>query len=284
LLAAYSLLPESYRFSRAIILFGSLLAFIFIALLRWILIQTNVLNSHKEKEENSNTLIVASQQEYDNVMQLIKEAGLQERVMGRVAPNEKDTTAIGFVTKLKELSAAVPFREIIFCEGTLSFAGTINALQQLPGNVSVKFHAAGSKSIVGSDSKDSSGEAVSVENGLKLNNPYNLRVKRLIDVTVSVFSLLTFPVHLLFVKKPGQFILNCISVLFAQKTWIGYTTEEKHLPKLRQAIIACNGIPVSTKQLLPNDSLQMIDYWYARDYEPANDLRLIWRMYRKLGG
>ena len=90
LLAGYSLLPENYRFSRAIILFGSLLAFIFIALLRWILIQTNVLNSRKEKEEHSNTLIVASQQEYDNIMLLIKEAGLQERVMGRVATNEND--------------------------------------------------------------------------------------------------------------------------------------------------------------------------------------------------
>jgi len=284
LLAAYSLLPENYRFSRAIILFGSLLAFIFIALLRWILIQTNVLNSHKEKEEHSNTLIVASQQEYETIMQLIKEAGLQERVMGRVAANENDTTAIGFVTKLKELSLAVPFREVIFCEGTLSFTKTIEALQQLPANVSVKFHAAGSKSIVGSDSKDSSGESVSIENGLKLNNPYNLRLKRLIDITVSLLSLLTFPVHLLFVKKPGQFILNCMAVLFAQKTWIGYAADAKNLPKLRHAIIACNEVPLSTKQLLPKESLQMVDYWYARDYEPANDLRLIWRMYRRLGG
>ena len=185
---------------------------------------------------------------------------------------------------MKELSSAVPFREVIFCEGTLSFAGTIDALKQIPENVSVKFHASGSKSIVGSDSKDSSGESVSMENGFNLNNPYNLRLKRLIDIAISLLSLLTLPVHLLFVKKPGQFILNCIAVLFAQKTWIGYAAEEKNLPKLRYAIIACNGVPLSTKQLLPKESLQMVDHWYARDYEPANDLRLIWRMYRKLGG
>lgn len=35
LLAAYALLPEHYRFSRAIILFGALLAFALISLLRW---------------------------------------------------------------------------------------------------------------------------------------------------------------------------------------------------------------------------------------------------------
>jgi hypothetical protein len=28
----------------------------------------------------------------------------------------------------------------------------------------------------------------------------------------------------------------------------------------------------------------MIDDWYAREYEPAGDLKLIWKNYRKLGG
>ena len=50
---------------------------------------------------------------------------------------------------------------------------------------------------------------------------------------------------------------------------------EKNLPSLRKGVIACNGIPVSVKQQLPAESLQMMDYWYARDYEPADDLKLI---------
>ena len=31
-------------------------------------------------------------------------------------------------------------------------------------------------------------------------------------------------------------------------------------------------------------SLQMVDYWYARDYEPSQDLKLIWKSYKRLGG
>jgi hypothetical protein len=58
---------------------------------------------------------------------------------------------------------------------------------------------------------------------------------------------------------------------------------EKNLPQLRKAVIACNGIPVSVKQQLPAESLQMVDYWYARDYTPLNDLKLIKRGYRNLG-
>src|SRR5436190_14079331 len=48
LLAGYSLLPEQYRFSRAIILFGAMVAFVLISVLRWILIQTRVLTSGKK--------------------------------------------------------------------------------------------------------------------------------------------------------------------------------------------------------------------------------------------
>jgi len=284
LLAAYALLPEQYRFSRGIVLFGAVLAFVLISILRWILVSTNVLNSNKDKEEHANTIIAATENEYIQTLQLLKDAGMQQRVLGRVAVQQNDTTALGNWNDLKKLSLTIPFREIIFCCGTLSFADVIKGIQQLPNGLVAKIHSSGSSSIVGSDSKDSSGESVSKENGYKLSNPYNRRLKRLIDVSVSLFGIITFPVQLFIIKKPLQFIANCFSVLFAQKTWIGYAVAEKNLPHLYNAVIACNGIPVSAKQQLPFESLQMMDYWYARDYEPVSDLKLIWRIYRKLGG
>lgn len=284
LLAAYALLPEQYRFSRGIILFGALLSFILISLLRWILVQTRVLSSSNYKEDNANTLIVGSQQEYEKTLQLMKEAGLQERVLGRVAVSETDITGIGYWNKIDMLSGVVPFREIIFCEGTLSFKNIIETLQALPGQTLIKFHAGSSLGIVGSNSKDTAGEFVSKENGFKLSDPHNQRLKRFIDISVAFAGVITFPVHLITIKKPFSFFANCFSVLFAKKTWIGYAAEERNLPRLRKGVIACNGIPVSAKQQLPAESLQMVDYWYARDYMPVNDLKLIKKTYRKLGG
>ena len=283
LLAAYALLPEQYRFSRAIILFGAILAFVLIGLLRWILVSTNVLSSNADRKEYSNTLIAASPDEYEEVIVLMREAGLQEKVLGRVGVSEEDKTAIGDWKKIQSLLVLVPFREIIYCEGTLSFDDIIRAIQQLPGTVRIKFHAGGSGSIVGSDSKNTSGEALSKENGFKLNDPYNKRLKRLADTAISLFALLTFPAHLFGVKKPGSFFANCFAVLFAQKTWVGYAAKEKNLPKLRAAVLTCNGIPASVKQSLPEESLHMLDYWYARDYTIPGDLKIIWRMYRRLG-
>ncbi|MBL0131402.1 MAG: glycosyltransferase [Chitinophagaceae bacterium] len=283
LLAAYALLPEQYRFSRGIVLFGAILAFALISILRWILVMTKVLNSTSGKEEQSNIIIAGSAKEYDQTMQLLKEAGLHQRVLGRVAVQENDETAIGNWKDLEQLSVTIPSREIIFCQGALSFADIIRGIQNLPRGMVAKFHAAGSSSIVGSDSKNTSGESVSIENGYKLADPYNRRLKRLLDIGISILGIITFPLQLFIIKKPFSFFANCLAVLFAKKTWIGYARVQKNLPPLHPGILTCNGIPVSAKQQFPDESLQMMNYWYARDYEPTVDLKLVWRMYRKLG-
>jgi len=284
LLAAYALLPEQYRFSRGIILFGAMLAFLLISSLRWVLIQTKVLTSNKEKEEHATTVIAGSPEEYLQAVQLMKEAGLQERILGRIAVDDNKEGAIGQVNELNKLLSVIPFREIIFCQGQLSYASSIAIVKTLPGFLKIKFHAAGSRSIVGSESKDTSGEALSTENGFKLAEPGNRRIKRLADIIISFLSLASFPVHLLLVKKPVSFFANCLAVLTARKTWVGYIKNEQKLPALRKAVMTCNGFPAVQPQQLPDESLYKLDYWYARDYEPIYDLKLLWRRYRHLGG
>jgi len=283
MLAVYALLPEQYRFSRGIILFGAFLAFILISILRWVLIRGGVISSGNEKKDHANTLVVGSVEEYKKVLQLMEEAGMKEKVLGRVAVNENDPQAIGYWSRLDTISQSVPFNEIIICEGSLSFKNIIESLQQVKDKAKIKIHAADSQSIVGSDSKDTAGESLSKENGYRLANPYNRRLKRLVDVCIALAGLVSFPIQLFVVRKPFSFFGNCIDVLFGRKTWIGYSAPEKNLPSLRRAIIACNGIPASIKQELPKESLQMVDYWYARDYEPATDLKLVWKIYRRLG-
>jgi GT2 family glycosyltransferase len=283
MLAVYALLPEQYRFSRGIILFGAILAFILISILRLILTRGGVISSGNEKKDHANTLVVGSAEEYNKILQLMEDAGMKEKVLGRVAVNENDPEAIGYWSRLGTMNHSVPFSEIIFCEGSLTFKNIIGSLQQVKEKVKIKIHAANSQSIVGSDSKDTAGESLSKENGYRLANPYNRRLKRLVDVCIAIAGLVSFPIQLVGMKKPFSFFGNCIAVLFGRKTWIGYAAPEKNLPPLRNAVVACNGIPVSIKQELPKESLQMVDYWYARDYEPATDLKLLWKIYRRLG-
>ncbi len=284
LLAAYALLPEHYRFSRGIVLFGAILAFILISILRWVLVKLGVLNSNDDKENNTATLIVATANEYMQTTRLLADAGLHERVLGRVAVDANDNTAVGHWKDLASLQQSIPFREIIYCCGVLPATDIIESLKKIPSGIVAKIHYSGSSSIVGSDSKDSSGESVSKENGFKLSYPYPRRLKRLMDVSIALAGLVTFPLQLFIIKKPLSFFANCFSVLAARKTWIGYAVPEKNLPALPPPVIACNGTIASSASKLPKESLEMLDYWYARDYEPITDLRLLWKVYRNLGG
>jgi hypothetical protein len=166
----------------------------------------------------------------------------------------------------------------------LAFADIIKNTQQLYGRIRIKFHSTGSKSIVGSDSKNTTGKIFSAENGFKLSDPYNRRLKRLIDISFSFISLIIFPIHFIGVRKPFAFLGNCLTVLFAKKTWIGYAVPKKNLPALRESIFASNGTNLSSALKLPIESLQEMDHWYAKEYEPLSDLKFLLRNYRRLGG
>ncbi|HEY0434867.1 MAG TPA: glycosyltransferase [Chitinophagaceae bacterium] len=281
LLAAYSLLPESLRFSRAIVVFGALAAFAFIGLLRWLLIASAVLEKLPALR-HPQTVIVGAADEAQHVSELLKRSGMNERILGRIAVSDNDPLAAGKLTDLHQLTGELDFREVIFCEGELSFADIIAHLQGLPKGLHVKFHAAGSQSIIGSDYTETAGEVFANEL-FDIADPYNRRTKRLIDFVSALLLLITFPIHMIFVNNRPGFFMNCFSVLFAARTWVGYLEPERTLPVIRRGVIGPNGLPVSTAAHMTAESRQAIDKWYALDYEPLNDLRLIFKGYRYVG-
>ncbi|HMR91079.1 MAG TPA: glycosyltransferase [Chitinophagaceae bacterium] len=284
LLAGYSLLPEQYRFSRAIILLGAVLAFILMALLRRILINFNVIIALRQKEKHAQTVVAATSEEYEEVARLLEKAGHRETLLGRLRVNGDDGTAVGAWNALEELQQQVPFEEVVYCAGKLSYREIIDYISVQKAGKTFKIHAAGSGSIVGSDFSHTAGESLSGQEVFSLADPYQQRLKRLVDMTVAIGGLLFFPLSLFFIKKPIIFFGNCFAVIAGKKTWIGYAASATGLPPLRKSVLACNGLPAAQPRELPLQSLQMMDYWYARDYEPSSDLRIIIRQYRRLGG
>jgi O-antigen biosynthesis protein len=281
-LASYSLLPEYLRFSRGVILLGGILGMLSMMLVRALLFKWGVLQNVNEDKEFHQTLIVGTQQEYDEVTHLMHQAQRKERVLGRISVVEGDNKALGSVSNLKHLLVHLPCKEIIFCEGRMSFEQIIQYINVVPENARIKFHANKSMSIIGSDDKDSSGEALGSDENFAITQPYQKRSKRLLDIISSVLFLISFPFHLLLVKKPFAFLGHSLQVLMGRKTWIGYCTKNK-LPQIKNAVFTSNGYPAETVQELPAESLQTIDYWYAKDYDWLNDAKLIAKYYRCLG-
>jgi hypothetical protein len=280
LLAIYALLPEHLRFSRGVVVFGALLAFVLITLVRILMIRSEILSEPPEKISSPYILIAGTKEEFQKVKDLLQQKNLADKVAGRISVNGNGES----VSKLDEAGRVIEFlnaKEIIFCAGQLSYKEIIEQIQRLK-KIKARFFAG--DSIVGSDDSSAKGKALSYEEEFGLAKSVNRRLKRLIDVFFSIVSILVFPLHFLFVRNPLQFLKNCFLVVGAKRTWVGYNFASGELPVLRKAILAPNGIPVTRQQNLPVENLKMLDYWYARDYEPLQDLSIILKNYRYLGG
>ena len=282
LLAGYSLLPERFRFSRAIILLTPIVAFVFMTVLRWILIQWKLIDKADEQSEYRRTLVVGSESEFGEAIRIMKDADLSNRILGRISANGVEESAIGKIEDLKIILKKMPVKEIIFCEDQLSFSSIIENMQRLPAGIRSRIHAKGTHGIVGSDFKNSSGEIISMERKFRLAQPGPKRVKRLFDSILSIFFILSFPFHFIFQKNPGRFWSNVFQVLWAKKTWVGYGTNAGRLPLLKPGVITCNGLNGSAHNLV-EDGLYRLDYAYARDYSVSYDMALIWNSYKNLG-
>lgn len=109
-----------------------------------------------------NTAIVAGQQKFDECLQLIKYASPSLVVSGRIAVNNDDTgMALGTLAALPAILFQKKIDQLIFCEGDQGFKTIIQQAETVPGKVQQLFHAAGSRSMVGSSDKNTRGQFIS---------------------------------------------------------------------------------------------------------------------------
>ncbi|HEV7620728.1 MAG TPA: glycosyltransferase family 2 protein, partial [Flavisolibacter sp.] len=283
LIALYSLLPENLRFSRGIVLFGALLAIVFITSVRVLMVNLNLLIVPVNRFSRPHLLIAGNKEEFSEVNNFLRQRKLDSQVIGRISIGENKTDAITDLEHLNEIAFPLDAKEIIFCAGSLSYQRIIQQVQLTSGNLKLRFHAINSKSIIGSDINSSKGEILSGESDYNLSLPVNKRNKVMTDILIAFVGILGFPLHAFFIKSPMQFLKNCFSVIGRRKTWIGYFRYNSQLPQLPKGILGPNGQPLSASPQLPESSIQMIDYCYARDYQWAKDGKILLISYKYLG-
>ena len=281
ILSFYSLLPESLRFSRGILFFGTLLAFVFMSVIRLLLLKWNMIESALDKDEVNETIIAGSESEFEDVVVLLEKSGMQERILGRIETgDDSEKKTIGKLNDLASLLKKYPVKEIIFCEGSLSFKKIIESISLLQRRIRIKIFTSCSNTLIGSESS----KAVTFlagESNYRLSFPMNRRNKNLIDIALAIFFLATFPFHFIFKKKPLLFFKHTFAVLLRKKTWIGYALDEKDLPPLKKGILTSTGLPASLNTL-SQKNLRAADILYAKEFQYRKDLRLVWSNYRLL--
>ncbi len=288
ILVLYSLLSESYRFSRALILLDALWGTFIMVGLRFLLHIMNIKGYTLNASRNKRFVIVGEMEEAERVADLLQKAGMNPAFTGLVSyiahPNNMNGF-IGHLGQIKEIITIHKINEVIFCAKDIPAQVIIDQMSELKNEqVDYKIAPPESLSIIGSNSINTSGDLYVID--IKaITKKTNRRNKRLLDVVASVILLLLYPLALFVISKPAGLLKNIFLVLFARKSWVGFTHHHEsdihRLPDIKPGILT----PLDALHTVnvPAETATRLDILYARDYNPANDVNIIIRGFRKLG-
>ncbi len=278
ILLIYSLLPENLRFSRALILFGSIIALIASYINRLIIHYLGIFHQHFARNKKLRILIVGQIDEIKRIEKLLSEANVKPDFIGYVSSEQSSTVFyLGSISQLDEMITIHKVDEIVFCAKDIPSKRIIeNMLRLSSKDIDFKIAQPETISIIGSSSIDSAGEFYTPDMN-SISNENNIRNKRIFDIISSLIILFISPFLIIFTKKSIRLLNNSLYVLFGIKTWVGYyesgDIQTNHLPNIKKGILTpLDYVKSSENSVTYIENLNMV---YAKNYKIWTDLQIL---------
>jgi GT2 family glycosyltransferase len=285
ILVAYALLPESLRFSRAMVLLGAAWSVFTLPIYRYILHLLKVNIIELETDFKKRIAIVGNYEEYLRVLEFIKLSDVKTSFIGHISlseNNQKHDDCLGTYDKLSDLISIYNIDEVIFCAKDIPAQSIIEQMSRI-SNSNIEFKIAPPESlfIIGSNSINTNGELY-VVNINSINKPANKRSKRMLDFSLTILMILFLPILLIIIPNKTGLISNILEVLIGKKSWVGYkkTATNQELPKIKQGVLS----PADSLAHTADDlTILRLNQLYAKDYKVNNDLQIILNSWKQLG-
>jgi hypothetical protein len=285
ILIGYSLLPEAYRFSRALILLGTVWAVLSYLISRLSFHIAGLKSFNLNPDMSKRIVIIGKQEEFERVHNLLKQTNINTSFLGFISADESGTRHpeyVGNINQISEVIEIYKINEVIFCSRDISSQGIIDYMHTLvSAAVDFKIAPPESLSIIGSNSIDTAGDLYIIDVN-SISKSKNKRNKRLFDVLSSLLFISISPILIFIQDNKAAFFKNIIFVLFGFKSWVGYGNEKyEHLPKLKPSVLSPAD---SIKNFsITADTRSRLNLSYSKDYRIQNDLNIVWKSLRKLG-
>lgn len=287
ILIVYSLLPEVYRFSRAMILFGSGLSMISLTFTRILFHVARIKSMRMDTAGAQRIAIAGSPEECVRVKNLLAQTGITASFVGFVTPegNSNNPSFLGRLDQLSDIVTIYNIDEVVFCAKDISAQEIIDRMAQLGDSRKVDYKIAPpeSLSIIGSNSIDTAGDLYVIDIN-SVSKPVNKRNKRVFDFSTSLTMITLFPLLMWTQKSPFGFVANLFRVLAGNRSWIGYAPakdQNTHLPKLKKGIL--NPEVVLPLEQRTEEIRRRLNLLYAKDYKIENDFNVMRKAFRSLG-
>ncbi len=285
LLVFYSLVDESQRYSRLVLLMGVLWSLLAVMAVRLLLSAAKV-NGFALRPHHRNCLLVGGREETQRVATLLGNVGITPNYQGCVAL-QSDAVGngdyfVGHIGQLADLIHYYEIDEVIFCSQDMSTQEIISHMSTLQDTgVTYKIAPGEGDYIIGSEVINSMEDLYAIDLYTLADN-LPRRNKRILDTTVAILALLLSPILFWLQRSKHSYFTHCIQVLAGRKSWVGYEGNEPELPQLRVGIFTpLNLLPGRSKAQLSLNA-HRLNVRYAKNYRLATDLSIILRNLRNL--
>lgn len=273
ILVGYSLLPEEFRTSRALILLGAMASGV------WFFISRTFIhlldrNSKKNRTTNKRALVLANSSEGERIKQM-----LQMNSTYSFIKVKSDHLAIDDIRNLK---LGFQFDELILSDSLHDFNSIIRYFEEFqPEDFDYKVALKGKDFIVGSNSINTNGDVLT-KTKFAIESRKNKTQKRVLDLSLSFLFLILSPILIFFIKSPFQFLQNMLKTLFGQYSFVSVSSLEGpfSIPKMKPGILTPfeqNNTSITQTQI------NEIEFLYAKDYHVDQDIQIVIKHLKKLG-
>lgn len=266
-LIIYSLLPETMRFSRLLIVMGSVLAMVVFYFNRWWLIKVTEDCNIRQKG-----LLVGSMEETNRILTLRHSDAPEVEALSK-----EDFLKLMAAHQLSEYARIKGFGEVVFCAKDLSSTQIISAMAQLSqSQIEMKIAPPESLFIIGSQQIEQRGGAGWVDlNSISLKE--NQRLKRLLDVTVGFLGILFSPIWWMWLEKKSGWWYRCLLLIIGKRTVVSYQGKTHDLPSLPLGLVSC--VP---NEVTDESVVFKYNSMYAKDYSVIADWKWLLAKWRQL--
>ncbi len=288
ILVLYALLPESLRYSRALILLGTLWLMVAGVLNRLVLHLLKIDGYRLGRESNKRFLVIGDEEEARRVESILKSTAIKPEFVGLVLHDENQKAPpdfIGHIGQVRDIISIYEIAEVIFCSKSVPHHSIIDKMTAWQhAEVDYKIAPEDSLLIIGSNSINTRGDLYTVD--IKaIDKRSNRRNKRLFDVLAAAAVIVWWPIILWFLQNKAGVLRNAILVLIGKRTWVGYipATGEKaiRLPMIRKGVMS--PADAFSQQIAERETINRLNLLYARDYKVEKDINIFLKAFKFIG-
>ena len=261
LLAFYSLLDESQRYSRMLLVLGSVWTLMSTLIVRVLLSVNNVKGYTLRAHTRGTILAVGTKAETARLRELYASMGMATDKLA--VTDDTDARHLQDIIRIEHAD------EVVFCGCDIRHVIELMAHLRTTG-VEYKIAPSESDYIIGSESVLSPDDLYIADLNT-ISTDTSRRRKRLFDIGTAMALLLLSPLLFWFQKRKGNYFGHCLSVLVGSLTWVGYTN---HRGVFTAADMLRGDV---TEQLRERLTLR-----YMRHYSTATDFTILMRNWNNI--